>query len=360
MKSDMRKWINEIAESAERLAMPIMTYPGLELINKTVSDIIGNGDDQFLCMQALANKYPSIAAATVMDLSVEAEVFGSSIRFSTTEVPTVTGNIVDGADSARKLSVPEIGEGRTYIYIKAAELAARNISDRPVFGGEIGPFSLACRLFDMTELMVLLYDEPETVHTVLEKAASFLVEYAKAFKNAGANGIIIAEPAAGLLSPEHCTEFSSTYVKRIVDAVQDRHFIVILHNCGNTAKLVPSLLSAGAWGLHFGNAVDMSDILPQIPKDRIAFGNISPAAVFRHGTVEDVRHETMRLLEKTSQYGNFVISSGCDIPPGTPVGNIDAFFDSLRKYNKAFTPDSQSHAASICLHGRFPSDCGYR
>ena len=335
MKMDMRKWMYEIEESDERLAMPVMTYPGLELVNKTVSDMIGNGDDQFLCIQALAYKYPSIAAATTMDLSVEAEAFGSPIRFSPTDVPTVTGNIVNCADTAQALKVPEVGEGRTYTYIKAAKLAARNITDRPVLGGEIGPFSLACRLFDMTELMVLLFDEPETVHLVLEKAASFLVEYAKAFKNAGANGIIIAEPAAGLLSPDQCTEFSSVYVKRIVDAVQDKNFIVILHNCGNTTKLVTSMASTGAWGLHFGNAVDMTDILPQIPKDRIAFGNISPAAVFRNGTVEDVQHETMELLQKTSQYRNFVISSGCDIPPGTPAENIDAFFDTLKEYNDA-------------------------
>ena len=88
MKMDMRKWMYEIEESGERLAMPIMTYPGLELVNKTVPDMIKNGEDQFLCMQALANKYPSIAATTTMDLSVEAEAFGSSIRFSPTEVPT--------------------------------------------------------------------------------------------------------------------------------------------------------------------------------------------------------------------------------------------------------------------------------
>ena len=53
----------------------------------------------------------------------------------------------------------------------------------------------------MTEIMILCYEEPELVETVLEKATEFLVAYAKAFKEAGANGICLAEPAAGLLSP---------------------------------------------------------------------------------------------------------------------------------------------------------------
>jgi len=67
----------------------------------------------------------------------------------------------------------------------------------------------------------------------LEKATSFLIAYAQAFKDVGANGIIITEPAAGLLSPLMCASFSFEYIKKIVDAVQDDHFMVILHNCGN-------------------------------------------------------------------------------------------------------------------------------
>jgi uroporphyrinogen decarboxylase len=262
------------------------------------------------------------------------EAFGSPIIYSDVDVPTVTSRIVYDEESVRALKVPAIGEGRTSEYVKAAELAAKNIIDRPVFGGQIGPFSLAARLYDMTEIMVDLMLEPEIIHILLEKAVEFLVMYAKAFKDAGANGIIIAEPAAGLLSPQQCDEFSSKYVKTIVDEVQDDYFMVILHNCGNTNKLIPSMLSTGAMGLHFGNAVDMLDVLPGIPWGRIAFGNIDPARVFKNGTVEDVKVKTLELLENTAIYKNFIISSGCDIPPRTPLDNIDAFFKAIKKFNK--------------------------
>jgi len=335
MKIIMNEWISSIMNSDERLSMPIMTYPGLKLAGKSIMDVITDGENQFSCIYELAKKYPSSAAMTIMDLSVEAEAFGSQIRYSAGEVPSVVGSIVYDEDSARNLKIPQIGSGRTGAYLKAAELGARNIADRPTFGGQIGPFSLACRLYDMTEIMVALFDDPETVHAVLEKATSFLVSYARAYKDAGANGIIMAEPAAGLLSPDQCTEFSSVYVKKIVDAVQNDNFIVILHNCGNTLKLVSSMLSTGAVGFHFGNAVNMEDILPQIPSDRLAFGNIDPARLFKNGTSEQVRQKTKELLEATSHYRNFVISSGCDIPPGTPIENIEAFFETVASFNKA-------------------------
>ena len=139
----------------------------------------------------------------------------------------------------------------------SSDLAAKKITDRPVFAGVIGPFSLAGRLTDVTEAMIYCYEEPEMMHTVLEKASAFLIDYIKAYKEAGADGIVMAEPLAGLLSPDLAEEFSARYVKKINDAVKDEDFIVIYHNCGNTAILtIDSILSTGADAYHFGNAID--------------------------------------------------------------------------------------------------------
>ena len=42
-------------------------------------------------------------------------------------------------------------------------------------------------------------------------------------------------------------EFSEPYVRQIVEAVQDDSFMVIYHNCGNTATaMTDSLASIGA------------------------------------------------------------------------------------------------------------------
>lgn len=174
------------------------------------------------------------------------------------------------------------------------------------------------------------------VHTTLEKATQFLLAYAQAYKDAGAHGIVIAEPAAGLLSPDFCEEFSAPYVKKIVDAVQDDEFIVIYHNCGNAVdRMVPQILSTGAAAYHFGNAVKMEDMLEQIPEDVLTMGNVDPVSAIRNGTPEKVREDTLAILNTCSKYKNFLISSGCDIPPASPWENIDAFFAAVEEfYNK--------------------------
>ena len=123
-------------------------------------------------------------------------------------------------------------------------------------------------------------------------------------------------------------------MKQIVDAVQDDSFAVIYHNCGdNVPKMLNSILSTGCAAYHFGNAVDMEkDIISQVPTDTVVMGNVDPAGVLRMGTPESVRETTISLLKRCAKYPNFVLSSGCDIPPMTPWENIDAFFAEAKKF----------------------------
>jgi uroporphyrinogen decarboxylase len=337
MQRDMRKWKESVLSSKKRLAVPVMTHPGIVLKGNTVLATVRNPRLHYEAVQAVAQTYPTAASTMIMDLSVEAEAFGSKVRFSEHEVPSVIGRCVEDADSIDRLRIPSLMEARVGQWIEASRLAANSILDRPVLAGCIGPFSLAARLYDVTEVLTAILVEPESILSLLEKTTEFLISYARAFKAAGANGILIAEPVAGVLSSDLCTEFSSNFVLRIVEAVQDDHFIVILHNCGDTDTLVQSMHGTGAAGLHFGNRCTLVDALAQLPPETIVFGNLDPVGVFKSGTPETVRSETLRLLEATRSFPNFVLSSGCDIPPNVPLENIDAFFRALSEFNDGRT-----------------------
>lgn len=144
---------------------------------------------------------------------------------------------------------------------------------------------------------------------------------------------MIAEPLAGLLSPSLAEEFSGPYVKKIVDAVQDDDFLVIYHNCGNsTIQTIDSILDTGAAAFHFGNAINMAEMMRHIPADVVAMGNVDPAGEFRNGTPESIRAATLRVMEDCCGYPNFVISSGCDVPPLSGWENINAFFAAVKEF----------------------------
>lgn len=314
-------------------ALPILSFPAIQKLGVTVKELISESDLQAKCMKIIADETDAAASVSLMDLSLEAEYFGSTIRFSDDEVPTVIGSIIHSGEDAEALKVPEIGTSRTGIYISAIEKAAEMIPDRPILAGVIGPFSLAGRLMDVTEAMVYCYDEPDMVHTVLNKVTDFIISYCLAYKKAGANGVVVAEPLAGLLSPALADEFSSHYMKKIVAAVQDDHFIVVYHNCGNcTIQMIDSILSIGAPMLHFGNAIAIDEMMTHIPEHIVAMGNVDPASKFRNGTLKEIRESTLAVMEQCCNYKNFVISSGCDIPPMSNWDNIHAFFDAVNEY----------------------------
>ena len=333
---NMKAWLEELKNAPTKKALPILSFPCISLLNIPVSELISDGATQAKGMQLIAEKVPSAASVSLMDLSVEAECFGAHVHFQQNEVPTISGRMISDEDEAEALEVPAIGSARSGIYIDAIRKASETILDRPIFAGTIGPFSLAARLFDISEIMMDCYDDPDMVHTVMEKATEFLIEYGKAYKEAGAHGIMMAEPVAGLLSPSLEEEFSAPYVKKIVDALQDDSFIIVYHNCGdNVLSMLDSILSIGAGAYHFGNAINMETVMQRVPSDVIAMGNVDPAGVLCCGTPETVRNATLELLEKCSKYPNFIISSGCDIPPHTPWENIEAFFNTVEEfYNK--------------------------
>ena len=311
-----------------------MTHPGIELCGSTVLRAVTDGQVHADAICALNDRFPSDAVTAIMDLTVEAEAFGAEIRFSENEIPNVIGRLVEDADSVSALEVPSLDRGRVPEYLKANSIVASKIKDKKIYGGCIGPFSLAGRLFDLSELMMAMYIEPETVTMLLEKCTAFITSYLQAMKETGINGVILAEPASGLVSNDDCYQYSSTYVRQIVDAVQDEGFSVVLHNCGNTGHCTDAMVRSGASALHFGNRADMVEALKACPQDLPVMGNIDPVGVMQQASPDQVYAAVSELLGKTAGFDNFILSSGCDVPPRTPIENIQAFYQALKDYNE--------------------------
>lgn len=347
MKTNMMQWVADVIQKKEVLAMPVMTHPGIEMNGRNVREAVCDGRVHAEAVIALSKKYPCVAACTIMDLTVEAEAFGAEIAFSDDAVPAVMGRLLKSTADISSLQVPSLHAGRVPEYLKANLLIAEAFQQEEVtsplpagkgwgrffFSGCIGPFSLAGRLYDLSDIMLLIYEQPVAAHELLAKCTQFITKYCQALKLTGANGVLMAEPAAGLLSNDDCQAFSSQYVRQIVEKVQDEEFMVILHNCGNTGHCTKAMVSTGAAAYHFGNKCRMEEVIADVPPTALAMGNIDPVSIFKDGTPEQMRHAVLDLTERMKDYPNFVLSSGCDTPPLTPEANIAAFFEALNQFN---------------------------
>jgi len=323
-----------ILSSPTTLAMPIAVYPGLKITGNSVRQMVTDSDVQVAAILALYERYQTFAALTAMDLSVEAEAFGAKIAMSDHEIPTVSERLVTEPEQIDGLEVPEFGSGPARCRVALEVISKlKSRTDRPRFlvGGIIGPYSLAARLYGVSEALELTLLDPDAAHRLLRKCTGFLIDYARAYRAAGADALCMAEPAAGLLWPEGLGEFASRYISEIREAVEDADFRIILHNCGCRIEHLPYQLESGVSIFHFGAPMNLVEALKQVPGKVVVAGNLDPAATFVNATPEEVSAAVETLLKKTAGHRNFLLSSGCDIPPNAKLENLDAFFEAGRR-----------------------------
>ena len=322
-----------ILSSLQRLAVPVLSYPAARLTGHSVRDLVTDPAAQVAVQEALRERYGVAVVLTPMDLSVEGEEFGAEIMMTDHEIPSVAARRVTSGAEIDRLAVPRVGAGRTAVYLEAVRRLAALPGRPPVLAGMIGPFSLAARLFGVGEALAETIERPAMLQALVAKAAAFLTAYAEAFRQAGAAGVIVAEPTAGLISPRATAEFSSAHLRRLIAAVATERFEVILHNCGARPAHLAATLEAGAAVCHFGRPMDLAAALQRVPAGIVLGGNLDPAEVFVQATPADVRARTTALLAATRDRREFFISSGCDVPPDAPLANIDAFFAAVRDFN---------------------------
>lgn len=327
----MSALVDLVSSQSRPLALPFLTYPGIFLTGATVRDVVTNPARQAAAQIALHERFQTRVLLTAMDLSAEAEAFGGTALISDWEVPSVPGRLVSNRHEAQQLKVPSPGTARTGVYIETVRLLKQHPGHALVLAGMIGPFSLAARLYGVSEALELTFAEPDLIKLLLDKSTEFLAGYAAAFKAAGADGVVMAEPTAGLLSPRAMREFSSAWVRRIAARVDDERFTLVYHNCAAKPVHLESVLDSGARAFHFGAPMDIRAALDRVPSDAVVCGNLDPTNVFYRGNPAEVANEVQRLLAATAGFRNFALSSGCDIPPRTPIENIAAFFVAARR-----------------------------
>jgi uroporphyrinogen decarboxylase len=319
-----------------RLAMPLCAYSGLSITGESVEDLVSVPGTQFKAIMALQERYNTPVLLTAIDTTVEAEAYGAEVKFSARELPSLVDRLITGPADVPSLADPVPGDSRTRVPLETAwRLTAEVGESVPVIGAMLGPFTLATHLFGVKETLAAVSSDPDTIESILDTVTGFLCRYALEFRETGAWGILVAEGASGRLAPEGLARFSTPFVKRILKAIETHDFAVVLHNCRASNAHLDAILDSGASVLHLGAHVDLAAALARVPPATTLIGNIDAFKLFQKGSPQAVGDATRALLEATRPYRNFAISSGCEIPPGSPLANLNAFFRAVSEFNKS-------------------------
>ncbi len=204
----------------------------------------------------------------------------------------------------------------------------KTISDKLIGGGCFGPLTTAGAMVGVSEISKSVITNPDFVESILEIMTDFMINMAKQCENSGADFFWIAEPLSVLLSPRHFQKFSGKYIKKIFDSISIPGF---LHVCGNTTAHTAELLKTGVKCLSLDYLVDMRDIAHRVPPNVVLMGNIDPVYMLQAETYE-VENAVKKLNIDMRNFSNFVMSSGCLIPPNTPTDNVEALFKITNEF----------------------------
>lgn len=241
---------------------------------------------------------------------------------------------LDRLDFSRTLPENDPGLKKT---LDACEILLEELGDECGIGfGLTGPFTAAASVYKTDDVLRAMKRHPELLHRLLRKCTDALKDIAGACNRLGL-GISIADPVASgtILRPQQYDEFVAPYTRELVEHIHQMGKAVSYHVCGQTGSILENMVSTGNDIMSLDNVVDMPRAKEIIGAKVCIAGNVDPVSVLMLGTPEQVEEAVKcNYREMHDSPKGYILASGCDIPAGAPLENLDAFMAAARKYGK--------------------------
>jgi uroporphyrinogen decarboxylase len=294
-----------------------------------------------------------VGAWTDFQNTFEAGSLGVEIVFPDDDIPWVGAGWVKTEKDLEKLQAIDF----VHSGINAKQLAYRKAmmatADRyPVRfkGGDIfypganpalthtsdGPFGIAGDLMGQDALFLAVCERPEFVMELLRIIVDKLIEYLDVCWKEEC----LPKPKDFAWTDDLAMSLSAEQFRNILLPSELRlrnHFdgYLSLHMCGDTNHL----LELFTHDLHinefqgFGYQVDLDRVAAIMGGKVVLVGNVNPILI-HSGTPDQIRLETKKVIEKLAPYKGLIIQDGSNIPPGTPIENINAMMEAAELYGR--------------------------
>jgi uroporphyrinogen decarboxylase len=184
-----------------------------------------------------------------------------------------------------------------------------------------------------------VYEHPDLVREVFNRAVQYYAEAASRMIDAGVDAIMVAEDLgyrSGLFwPPDLYREHLFPYLQKIITSIKCRGLPVILHCDGNINEIMPDLVDMNIDGLNPVErkaSMDIAEVKKKWGSRISLIGNLDLVRVLPHGSREEVMAHVKDLIETVGGNGGYIVASDHSLNQNIPIDNILAVRDAVNLY----------------------------
>jgi uroporphyrinogen decarboxylase len=282
-------------------------------------------------------RYPLDAAILFSDILTIPDAMGLGLSVDEGVGPRLAHPVRTRAQIDR-LGVPDPETELRYV-MDALRLIRSELDGKvPLIGFAGSPWTLACYMIEgagsatFAQAKALAWNEPETMHRLLDVVARAVARYLAAQAAAGAQALMVFDTWGGMLAPEMFDDFSLRYLAQIAQMLKSDHVArdvpLILFSKGANSHL-EALADTGCAALGIDWTISLGSARMRVGDSVAVQGNLDPAVL--HADPEAIRAEVGKALASFGPYPGHVFNLGHGITPDVDPERLAVLIDAVHR-----------------------------
>ena len=244
-------------------------------------------------------------------------------------------------EAIMQLGVPDPETDLRYV-TDAVRLIRRELNDRvPLIGFSGSPWTLACYMIEgggsstFASAKALMWDDPATLHHLLDINAQAVIRYLSAQAAAGAQALMVFDSWGGMLGPDPFIEFSQRYLAVIAQALKSdpatRDIPLILFSKGANGHL-EGLADTGCDALGLDWTIRLSEARDRVGSRVALQGNLDPTTLTANP--QAIRAAVQATLADFGNGPGHVFNLGHGITPDINPEHVAVLVDAVHEFGR--------------------------
>ncbi|MBN4867174.1 MULTISPECIES: uroporphyrinogen decarboxylase [Providencia] len=287
-------------------------------------------------------RFPLDAAILFSDILTIPDAMGLGLYFETGEGPRFQKPISSVAD-VKNIPIPDPEMELGYVMDAVRAIRKALEGSVPLIGFSGSPWTLATYMVEggsskaFTKIKKMMYEDPNTLHLLLDKLADSVILYLNAQIRAGAQSIMIFDTWGGVLTKRDYLQFSLNYMHKIIDGLirenDGRRVPVTLFTKGG-GQWLEEMVATGCDALGLDWTTEIADARRRVG-DKVALqGNMDPSMLYAPpARIED---EVQNILSGFGHGEGHVFNLGHGIHQDVPPEHAGTFVDAVHRFSRQY------------------------